>query len=193
MKQAWLRQCTDLFLATTHTLTPPQYARPSALPGWSRAHVIAHIHFNALALRRLVTWAATGTENPMYQSREQRDTEIEHGARIPADDLQRLVETSAKDLVTAYEALTATALASTVRTARGRDVPAREIAWLRTRELAVHSLDLAATVTWSNLPADLVTEIATDALTDHRYHLGALAAYLTGRTDTAPTLRPWLD
>ena len=43
-------------------------------------HVVAHVHYNARALGRLVQWATTGTENRMYASPEQRASEIEAGA-----------------------------------------------------------------------------------------------------------------
>ena len=52
------------------------------MPSGSTAarHVVAHVHYNARALRRLVQWATTGTENRMYASPEQRASEIEAGA-----------------------------------------------------------------------------------------------------------------
>ena len=63
---------------------------PSLLPGWSRRHVIAHVGFNARAIARLVEWARTGEENPMYASPEQRGEEIDFGATLPADALRNL-------------------------------------------------------------------------------------------------------
>ena len=40
-------------------------------PGWSRRHVVAHVGYNARALTRLVEWAKTGIETPMYASADQ--------------------------------------------------------------------------------------------------------------------------
>ena len=36
------------------------FAAPSALPGWSRAHVLTHVARNADAMINLLTWARTG-------------------------------------------------------------------------------------------------------------------------------------
>ena len=58
-------------------LTDEDFAGPSALPGWSRAHVAAHLDRNAAALHDLVAWARTRVETPMYASTAQRDADIE--------------------------------------------------------------------------------------------------------------------
>jgi maleylpyruvate isomerase len=192
MSLDWMRAGTALFLRTVDALTDPQYGEPSGLPGWSRAHVVAHVHFNALALGRLVEWAATGVEHRMYPSPEARNAEIEEGARLSPSELNAMVHASSIDVIAAYEALDADALTVTVRTAHGRPLPAADIAWLRARETAVHTVDLASTVTWSDLPPDLTLAIATEALQDQEQHAPALAAYLTGRSAAAPSLDPWL-
>ena len=49
-------------------LVPEDFAGPSLLPGWTRAHVLAHVAGNADALVNLLTWARTGEETPMYAS-----------------------------------------------------------------------------------------------------------------------------
>src|SRR5919106_3424262 len=71
------------------------FAAPSALPGWSRAHVLTHVARNADALINLLTWARTGVRTPAYASREQRDADIEAGARrTPAEIRADVVESS---------------------------------------------------------------------------------------------------
>ncbi|TWD84213.1 maleylpyruvate isomerase [Kribbella amoyensis] len=192
MKRAWLLDSTELFLATVDALSDAEYAGPSGLPGWSRAHVVAHAHFNALALQRLASWAATGVEHPMYPSAAARNAEIEQGSRLSPGELRQLVHGSAADLLRAYDELTPDALAATVRTAQGRPIPAEGIAWLRTREMGIHAVDLATTVTFADLPVDLLHAFAADALGSHEANLPALTAYLTGRSATAPTLSNWL-
>lgn len=74
---------TAAFEADVHRLTDPGFPRPSYLPGWSRAHVVAHVARNADALVNLLIWARTGIETPMYASGDQRAREIEEGARQP--------------------------------------------------------------------------------------------------------------
>jgi uncharacterized protein (TIGR03083 family) len=190
----WLTDTTTLFLGGLDTLSDGDLDAPTDLPGWTRRHLVAHVHFNALALGRLVSWAATGTENRMYPSMERRDAEIAEGAGLPAAELRRLVHASAEELTAALEALPAEAWAHEVVTAQGRTVTAAEIPWMRARELAVHAVDLGAGATFADLPDDLVRTLLVDVVTK-RVAGGEgphLAAWLTGRTAEAPTLGPWL-
>src|SRR3569833_847956 len=62
-------------------LVDEDLARPSLLPGWDRAHVLAHVANNADALINLLTWARTGVETPMYASQEARDAGIEETSK----------------------------------------------------------------------------------------------------------------
>src|SRR5690606_41518642 len=89
---------TERLLGALGTLDDSDLRAPSRLPGWSRAHVVSHLHFNAEALRRLADWARTGVENPMYPSAQRRDAEIEEGAGLPPAELRALVRTSAAAL-----------------------------------------------------------------------------------------------
>ncbi|MGH3331970.1 MAG: maleylpyruvate isomerase N-terminal domain-containing protein, partial [Nocardioidaceae bacterium] len=41
---------------------------PSRLPDWTRGHVVTHVARNAEGLVRLLAWARTGIETPMYPS-----------------------------------------------------------------------------------------------------------------------------
>ncbi len=64
------------------------FVRPTALPGWTRRHLVAHVAANADALGNLVRWAATGRRTPMYATPEERAAGIEQGARMSADELR---------------------------------------------------------------------------------------------------------
>lgn len=185
---------TRLFLATLGKLGDDDLDRPTALPGWTGRHLVAHVHYNAEALRRLTRWAATGEENRMYASPIQRTQEIEHGATLPAPELRDLVQRSADDLASDLDQLPSEAWQATVVTAQGRTVPAAEIPWMRAREVCIHAVDLSGGATFGDLPSDFLTALLTDvvrkrAATDE----GAdLAAWLTGRAADAPALGPWL-
>ena len=91
----WLDELTATFLGTVDNLPDDEFTAPTALPGWTRAHVVAHVHFNALALRRLVSWARSGEETPMYASPSQRAEEIDRGAEETPASLRTLVHDSA--------------------------------------------------------------------------------------------------
>src|SRR6516164_11535621 len=80
-------EATDRLLASAAALTDATAREPSALPGWTRGHVLTHVARNADGLGNLLRWARTGTKTPMYASREARAASIEAGAGRPAAEL----------------------------------------------------------------------------------------------------------
>jgi maleylpyruvate isomerase len=187
----WLKECTAQFLSTIDIID--DFDAPTSLPGWTRRHLIAHVHFNAEALRRLTSWARTGVETRMYASGDQRQSEIEAGARLPVERLRYLAHESAAALAMDLAALSPTEWNANVVTAQGRTIPATDIPWLRTREVAIHTIDLNAGATFDDLPPDLLRALIDDAVTKRttQGHTAALTAWLTGRADP-PDLGPWL-
>lgn len=192
--RSWMDRGTELFLGTVDRLTDDELSAPTALDGWTRRHVIAHVHGNAEALRRLLTWAATGVENRMYSGPRQRAEEIETAARLPADELRALVHESAASLAKDMDALPENAWHNLVVTAQGRTVPAEEIPWMRAREVAVHAVDLDHGVGFADLPDGFNAALVADAAARHaaKGHAAGLAAWLSGRTAQAPALGAWL-
>jgi maleylpyruvate isomerase len=156
---------------------------------------------NADALGNLVRWAATGRPAPMYASPDERAAGIERGARLSAAELDAWLCRSARDLDVAMTALTGAQWTREVVTAQGRTVPATEIAWLRAREICVHTVDLARGIGFGDLPEDFLTALVED-ITAKRGTVPAFdgplpdeAAWLAGRphsTPGAPALGPWL-
>ena len=190
----WSAEGTRLFLDAVDRIGDDGFAVPTALPGWTRAHVVAHVHHNALALGRLASWAATGTEQRMYASPEQRDAEIAESAQLPPAELRARVHASAEQLAAALDGLSPDAWQAQVLTAQGRTVPATEIPWMRAREVCVHAVDLDGGVAFADLPpaftAALVAEVAARRAAGGEGP--ALAAWLTGRSAEAPVLGRWL-
>jgi uncharacterized protein (TIGR03083 family) len=192
--RTWLNDTTPLMLRAVDSLDDADFASPSALPGWTVGHLVAHLHFNAEAITRLAQWARTGIETPMYSSMAQRNADIEAGAVLPAAELRRLLQASAGALDSAFDALSPSQWEHLVVTAQGRTVPATELVWMRFREVAVHGIDLNRGISFGDLPAEaaakLVEEIVAKRLAAGE--VPALAAWLTGRTAAGPALGPWL-
>jgi maleylpyruvate isomerase len=159
----WMGSGTDLLTRAVDALPDDALRAPSALPGWSRAHVVAHVARNAEALTRLATWARTGIETPMYPSRDHRAAEIESSAQAPVDVLRAELVSTAAELDAALGALDATTWHAEVRSALGRPIPAAEIPWMRVREVWLHAVDLDAGVSVADLDPGVVDSLLDDS------------------------------
>jgi maleylpyruvate isomerase len=160
--RAWLSGGSVFLLDAVDRLSDDQLREPSLLPGWTRAHVVAHLARNAEALIRLASWARTGVETPMYASREQRDADIAASAELPAKRLRAELVDTATELDAAIDRLDERAWAATLRNAQGRAIPATQVPWLRVREVWLHTVDLDAGAQLTDLPAELLDALLTE-------------------------------
>lgn len=158
----WMGAGTEFLDRVVDSLPDDALTGPSALPGWSRAHVIGHLARNAEALTRLLSWARTGVETPMYADAEQRNAEIESSAARPGATLRQELVDTARDLDAAVAALDPDRWDAQVRTAQGRAVPAAEVPWMRVREVWLHAVDLDAGATVADLPPEVVDALLDD-------------------------------
>lgn len=197
----WLTDGTTTFLDAVARLDDAAYDAPTALDGWTRRHLVAHVAANADAVGNLVHWAATGDETPMYASPDERAAGIEQGATLAPGALSKWAHESSDRLETSMKALTDEQWARVVRTAQGRTVPATQTPWMRAREVWVHAVDLGTGVRFEDLPTDFLEALVAD-ITAKRGDVPVLdaplpqvAAWLAGRPHTipdAPALGPWL-
>ena len=151
------RRGTALFAQRLAELSDGELESGSLLDGWTRKHLVAHVGYNAAALCRLMDWAATGVETPMYPSAEHRDREIKDGATLSAAALRNLFDHTVARLDEKWRHLPGSRWAAPVRTAQGRTVPASETVWMRTREVWIHAVDLDNGAQFSDFP-DVVLE-----------------------------------
>lgn len=156
------RQGTEYYDGLLGGLPDADLDGPSRLPGWDRRHVVAHVAFNARALARLVQWARTGVENPMYPSADARNAEIEDGAHRSPAELRELHRVAAAELDASWQDLPRERWAAPVRTAQGRPVPVSRTAWMRVREVWLHAVDLNTTGRFEDFPPDLVDRLLVD-------------------------------
>ena len=180
---------------------------PSLLPGWTRKHVAAHLSLNAEAIGNLVHWAKTGEERRMYASPEQRSADIEAGASRSTDELLAWFDGSAQVLADAMAEVTDEQWQRAVLSAQGKEIPATETPWMRSREVLIHAVDLGTGVTFADLPTDFLEALSADIRTKRgdvpevKGPPAEVAAYLAGRSydgvltaDGSPAepLPPWL-
>jgi len=156
------RRGTAYFAQRLAELSDEQLSEPTGLAGWSRRHLLAHVGYNAAALCRLLDWAATGIETPMYASAEQRGREIAEGATLSAAALRNLFDHTVARLDEKWRNLPASAWDAQVRTAQGRLVPVSETAWMRTREVWIHAVDLGNGGRFGDFPDVVLESLLTD-------------------------------
>ena len=125
-------------------LTGDDWAAPSALPDWSRAHVVAHLALNGEALEAVLTGVVEGDPVPMYESQDARDTEI---AELAGADPAQLRERLLASTVTFPEAVQRVPpdvwKGRFERTRDGSTLPLLATPVMRLREIEIHHVDLA--------------------------------------------------
>ena len=182
----WMADGTRMLLTDLVALPDQALDAPTALPGWTRRYLLAHVAANAGALRNLVHWARTGEERRMYASNEQRDADIATGARLPAAELRAWIDSSAQALAADLDAMPGQAWDAKVITAQGLTRGASEIPWMRVREAYVHAIDLGAGTQWRDLPAGFLAALLDD-VTARRSAKGGGPALAVAATDTGHT------
>lgn len=214
--RGWLHDGTGLVVVEIEA----DLDAPSLLPEWDRRHVAAHLARNAEAIGRLLDWARTGVETPMYPSAEARNADIERSAQAAPDAIRADVRDTAAALARVIEDMPGPAWQREVRNSRGLAITGADVLWMRACEVWIHAADLGGGVTFAQFPpalcerlVDQVTGSASEpwpALrltasdTGRAWTVGVdgvaveaptheLAAWLTGRATRAEVELPsWL-
>jgi maleylpyruvate isomerase len=183
-----LEASSTALIRTVDALGAEELAAPSLLPGWSRAHVVAHLALNGEAMAGVLDAVRRGEEVAMYASDEQRDADIEELAGAEqADLLDRLLAATTR-FTEAVEAMDDEAWRGVfARTPGAEPVPVAAIPGKRRWELEIHHADLGAIYARTDWPPDFVAElieseaahdeagpltlVAVDL--DHTWHVGS--------------------
>jgi maleylpyruvate isomerase len=164
---------TTRYLQALTQLDDDSVRRPSVLPGWSRAHVVAHLSRNADALARVLAQAAAGEPASMYASSDDRDRDIEE--TVAGSDRDRLVEdahSSAARLETALRAGGAPPGATYTRVPGGTPAfPVAAVGARRRAEVEIHHADLDI----GYAPADWPPDFSLAIIEQRRDELAAQA------------------
>lgn len=150
-------QATQRLIDVARIITEPDLRAPSLLPGWTRAHVLAHLARGADAMRNLLVEARTGRSRPAYASAEARDADIEADAGRPPRDLTTDLADSAMSFRTVARQLTDDAWRVPVRILNSRPFPACELLTRRLVEVELHHCDLGAGYSPGDWPAAFAT------------------------------------
>ena len=135
---------TRRLVRTVDGLSDEQYPQPSLLPGWSRAHVIAHLTLNAEGLSAALEGVHEGRPVPMYASQESRDGDIVALATSASPSRLRDRFLASTTVIGEWVEELADNLAdkSIERVPGGRSFPAGEVGHMRVREVEIHHADL---------------------------------------------------
>lgn len=126
--------------------------RPSLLPGWSIGHVLTHLAQNAEGLRRLLTWARTGVETPMYPPSVDRDADVAAGALRSGPDILAAYHSASDALASDIVSLPGSAWDTPVRTRTGPPTAADAVLDHRLAEILLHHHDLGIDAGLIELP-----------------------------------------
>ncbi len=135
---------TQRLLGTARVIAEPDLRQPSLLPGWTRAHVVAHLARSADAMRALLVGLRSGQDRPAYASAEALEADIERAAAQQAKDLVTDVADSAMALRTIARQLADQAWPRFVRAPGSAPFPAAQLLVRRLVEVELHHCDLAA-------------------------------------------------
>lgn len=134
-----VQEATQRLLGDTIGISDDDWNRPSLLPGWSRAHVAAHLSANADALAELIDAAARGRSVPLYPDDEARAEGIERGSSMTGLELQICLDTSAGRLERAMDAVDDWSAPVELL---GRQLTLAQVPMARLSEIVMHHLDL---------------------------------------------------
>jgi maleylpyruvate isomerase len=133
---------TQRLLDDARTIPEAELRAPSLLPGWTRAHVLAHVARGADAMRNLLIGARSGQDRAAYASAQARDADIERGAAMRAKDLMADLADSAMALRTIVKQLPDLAWQVRVQVLDSVPFPAAELLTRRLVEVELHHCDL---------------------------------------------------
>lgn len=154
---------------TVDSLADSQYAEPSQLPGWTRAHVVAHLALNAEGLAGVLHGAHLGQPQAMYASSEARDSDIDDlAAEAPAEVRERFLAATGR-FAEALEAMTDGDWTGRFeRVPGGPDFALVNVPLMRVREVEIHHADLGAGYSADDWPSDF-TLVLLESMTKRPY------------------------
>ena len=168
MSSSGLHDSSQAFNLTVDSLTAEDLAEPSLLPGWTRAHVVAHVALNGEALAACIEGLVHRRPVPMYASDEQRDADIDGLAQSQAAEVRDHALAATTLFAEALEMLEDQHLAKSIdRLPGGPQWPVATIVPTRRREVEIHHVDLGASYTRADWPDDFLRELLSAVSVDH--------------------------
>jgi maleylpyruvate isomerase len=137
-------QATQRLLGTARIITEPDLRAASLLPGWTRAHVLAHVARGADAMRQLLVGVRSGQDRSAYASAEAWQADIEYRAGLRPRELADDLAGSAMALRTVARQLPGERWRDPVLIPGAASFPAADLLVRRLVEVELHHCDLGA-------------------------------------------------
>lgn len=152
-----VQQSEQALLARISGLGDDDAAAGSALPGWTRGHLLTHVARNAETLADALDGARRDEILSMYGgSVETRNADIDAGAHRPAQELRDDVQRTSSRLHEALRALAEPDWKRQVRHIRGGLLDIEDVVWMRWQEVEIHHVDLDLGYRTEDWPAEFV-------------------------------------
>jgi maleylpyruvate isomerase len=163
-----LHQSEQPLLRTVDSLRSEDWTEPSVLPGWTRAHVVAHLALNAEGMAGAIDGVAHELDVPVYESAERRDSDIEELAQAEPAEIRERLFAAGERLREALESLDEEQWTRAVaRVPGGPWWPVADVPVIRRREVEIHRADLDAGYDHAEWPADFAVELLDLVTGDH--------------------------
>jgi maleylpyruvate isomerase len=188
-------QATQRLLDAARVVAEPDLRSPSLLPGWSRAHVIAHLAGGADAMRDLLRGVRSGRDQSAYASAAARDAAIESGAARTTAELMTWLADSAMAFRTVTRRLPDDRWQVPVQMLDSVPFPAGELLVKRLVEVELHHCDLGIGYGPAQWPAafgamELAEPMGSQRAERLSYEQPAISARAKSAARPAPPYRP---
>ncbi|PFG16948.1 maleylpyruvate isomerase [Propionicimonas paludicola] len=136
----WLADATQRLLGHTIGISETEWHQPTALPGWTRAHLATHLARNADYLTNALSAVESGEPQPGRPTAADERRVLEEGADRSGLELQIDLDTSAGALQRAIDAVADWSTGTIAL--HGQICPLDRLPLARLNELEMHHYDL---------------------------------------------------
>lgn len=163
-----LHHSDQRLLRTVDSQSPDDWREPSLLPGWTRAHVVAHLALNAEGFAGALEGLAAGEQVAIYPSQEARTAGIHELAQTGTSEIRERLFAATQRLRDVFERLTAEQWEGNVnRLPEGPVWPAADLVEARQREVEIHHADLGLAYTHESWPTAFATTLLDSSTATH--------------------------
>ena len=160
---AWARTGTAYFARKLNELTDAELLAPEGAGEGTRRRVVAEVSYQARALAQYIEWARMRVDHPPSDPFSSISDEVALAVTLPAGALRNLFQHSEVHLNVEWRDLNAEGWSAIFDTRNGKQMSARQTAWIRARSIWQRTVDLCNGGSFDNFPAGLVDALLLDA------------------------------